>query len=104
VLVDTWLKNGATLFDWMSINEIGDLARAVRSAGLCIALAGGLTAGTLEALAAIAPDIVGIRTAACRNAERTAEVCEFAVREFRVALKGLSEVATSAGPPGHRAS
>jgi (5-formylfuran-3-yl)methyl phosphate synthase len=89
VLFDTCVKNGRTLPDLISTADLTVLGTRVRDAGLLLALAGGLSAKSLPALAGVRPDVIAIRTAACRNGNRAAEVAADAVREFRSAIEGL---------------
>ena len=87
VLLDTWRKDGSTLLDWINRDELRNLVESIRAQGMKVALAGGLAAGLVEEISALAPDIVGIRSAACREGQRTAEVSADAVRAFKSSLE-----------------
>ena len=87
VLIDTCHKDGSKLLDWLSIGELRRLARSIRRSGIKLALAGGLTADLVAEIAALEPDIVGIRSAACRGGLRTAAVSAEAVRRFKTSLE-----------------
>ncbi|MSR56391.1 MAG: hypothetical protein EXS05_01800 [Planctomycetaceae bacterium] len=86
VLIDTCTKGGQGVFDWLSVVAIRDLAEYARHCGLWFALAGRLTRSDLGDVRSVAPDIVGIRSAACRNGRRDAEIDIQAVQNFRRAL------------------
>lgn len=86
VLIDTFSKGDRRLIDWLPVERLNSLARLARSAGLTFALAGRLKLADVPELCAIRPDIVGIRSAACRAGIRTAEIDPDAVRAFRDAL------------------
>ena len=87
VLVDTFQKEGRSLVEVLSPKELQRIAAEVHGAGLPLAVAGSLRKADLPRLKPLAPQIIAIRSAACREGERTAEVCEAAVREFRNTLK-----------------
>jgi hypothetical protein len=65
VLFDTCRKDGRTLLDYVSLSELADILRQLRSVGKFAALAGGINRQQLPELAALGPDIVAVRTAAC---------------------------------------
>ena len=65
VMVDTAIKDGATLFDVMSFEEIREFVRAGHQAGLKVALAGSIRTEHMPALREINADIVGVRGAVC---------------------------------------
>ncbi len=64
-LVDTAVKDGRGLLDWLTEPALRALLAACRARGLSCGLAGSLRAADLPRIAALAPDIVGIRGAAC---------------------------------------
>jgi uncharacterized protein (UPF0264 family) len=86
VLFDTHSKGEQRLIGWLSIERLLALAAMARARGLSFALAGRLQTSDLPALRPVRPDIVGIRSAACRAGIRTGEVDPCAVRAFREAL------------------
>jgi uncharacterized protein (UPF0264 family) len=87
VLIDTFVKGKPGLFDWLTVKRLASLARRVRSRRLMLALAGKLQLEDVSRLLSIRPDIVGIRSAACRAGVRTDEIEAEAVRNFRLALR-----------------
>lgn len=64
-LVDTAVKDGRGLFAWLDDAALRRLVVACRSRGLTSGLAGSLRAEDLPRIAALDPDILGIRGAAC---------------------------------------
>lgn len=95
VLIDTFSKGDRRLIDWLSPERLNSLAGQARSAELTFALAGRLKLADVSELCAIRPDIVGIRSAACRAGIRTAEIDPDAVRAFRDALIGCPPLVLS---------
>lgn len=70
VMLDTYYKDGATLFDVMTVDELKEFCRYAHELGLLAALAGSINASHLANIHAIAPDIVGVRGAVCAGNER----------------------------------
>lgn len=64
-LIDTAVKDGRGLLSWMDRDALTSFVAACRTRQLLCAMAGSLTAEDLPGLAAIAPDLVGVRGAAC---------------------------------------
>jgi len=64
-LVDTLVKDGRGLFEWLDDAALASLVAHCRERDLLCGLAGSLTAADLPRVAAIRPDIVGVRGAAC---------------------------------------
>lgn len=86
LLIDTYTKQGRNLLDWLSVAEISELIEQSRSHNLKIALAGSLTFENLPFLSETPPDIIGIRSAACKGRIRTNQVEEEAIRIIRKQL------------------
>ncbi len=87
LLIDTFAKDGKGLFDWMTLDSLSALTVRAQQAGLLVALAGGLSIDDLDSLAKVGPDVVAIRGAACRGADRTAAVDRTAVERFASELE-----------------
>jgi (5-formylfuran-3-yl)methyl phosphate synthase len=88
-LVDTFVKDGRGLYGWLSESELGDLLAGTRAAGGTFGVAGQLRLGELCHIEA---DVVGVRSAVCRDGNRTApldrDLVVAAVAELRtLALK-----------------
>ena len=82
LLVDTFVKDGTNLLDWLPVKEITSLRKATAAHGLQLALAGRVTLMDLPMLLPLQPDIIAVRGAVCRSGERTAAVSEMLVAEF----------------------
>ena len=87
VLIDTWSKNSGRLLDSLNVEQLSELAARIQHSGRLFAVAGRLTIEMLAALAPIRPDVIAVRSAACRNQDRTAQVDADAVRQLRAELQ-----------------
>lgn len=86
VLVDTWSKQSGRLLDRLSVEQLCRLASTVQQSGRFFAIAGRLTVEMFPDLIAVQPDIIGVRSAACLNEDRTSRVAEDSVRNLRVCI------------------
>jgi hypothetical protein len=89
-LLDTAIKDGLTLFDFLDPKALRLLAEQAHEAGLLFGLAGALREQDLPLARDLGADVVGLRTAACRDnqrggpleAARVQRLCQFsAVRQ-----------------------
>jgi (5-formylfuran-3-yl)methyl phosphate synthase len=71
-LLDTAVKDGRGLFDWLTARRLEALVAEGHAAGLEMALAGALRLEDLSLVRATGADIAGVRAAACRDGRRTA--------------------------------
>jgi (5-formylfuran-3-yl)methyl phosphate synthase len=71
-LLDTAVKDGHGLFDWLTPEALAALVSEGHAAGLEMALAGALRAEDLAVVRATGADIAGVRSAACRDGRRSA--------------------------------
>jgi uncharacterized protein (UPF0264 family) len=85
LLIDTWDKSSGTLFDHWSAGELQSFISEVRSHDICIVLAGSLNGKSVITAARLAPDLVAVRTAACKGG-RTGTISETKVRELKNAI------------------
>jgi (5-formylfuran-3-yl)methyl phosphate synthase len=69
-LLDTAIKDGRGLFDWLTPGAVEMLVGAGHAAGLEMALAGALRDEDLSLVRATGADIAGVRAAACRDGSR----------------------------------
>ncbi len=86
VLLDTFWKDGQTLLDWMTPEQVAQLAAQTAKRAMTFAVAGSLRIESLSALADVSPDIIAVRTAVCRQGERSGSICPDAVRRFKAAM------------------
>ncbi len=70
-LVDTCVKDGRGLYGWLSESELADLIVRTHAAGASFAVAGQLTR---DQLCRVPADVVGVRSAVCRDGDRTGEL------------------------------
>jgi (5-formylfuran-3-yl)methyl phosphate synthase len=71
-LLDTAVKDGRGLFEWLAPEALADLVAEGHAGGLEMALAGALRAEDLGVVRTTGADIAGVRAAACRGGRRTA--------------------------------
>ncbi len=82
VMVDTAIKDGKTLFDNMSLEEIAVFVNSSKEAGVTVALAGSLKFEHSDWLLELNPDIIGVRGAVCVGTDRKTAICPQKTREF----------------------
>jgi (5-formylfuran-3-yl)methyl phosphate synthase len=87
-LLDTAVKDGRGLFEWLSPEALRALVVEAHVAGLDVALAGGLRAEQLCLVRETGADIAGVRAAACRGGSRTATLDAERIRRLRVECEG----------------
>jgi uncharacterized protein (UPF0264 family) len=99
VLLDTQVKDGRGLLDWLSADALADWVSTARESGLITAISGGLQAEDLPLAYEARPDIIGIRGAACTGG-RGGRVSQPRVRRFREALAwaALPQAGTAVRP------
>jgi uncharacterized protein (UPF0264 family) len=81
-LIDTAIKDGNTLFDYMTTEELTTLAQQAHSRGLLFGAAGALGEHQLSLLRVAGVDVVGLRTAVCRNGKRNGILDPIRVRNL----------------------
>jgi len=84
-LLDTAVKDGRGLLDWLSADELASLVADAHAAGLQVALAGALRAEDLPVVRAAGADIAGVRSAACGDGRRAGPLEPARVRALRAA-------------------
>ena len=84
-LLDTAVKDGRGLFEWLTPEVLEALVAEGHAAGLEMALAGALRAEDLTAVRATGADIAAVRSAACRDGRRTAPLDAERVARLRAA-------------------
>jgi hypothetical protein len=87
VLLDTYHKDGRSLLDWISVDDLSRLSKRIRAGGMVCAVAGGLRREMVGTLTPVAADILAVRTAACEDGRRTGKVTESAVLRFKSAMQ-----------------
>ena len=82
-LIDTLIKDGRNLFDFLSEEELRDIVLEGKKLGMSTALSGHLKLDDLDELARVNPDIVGVRGAVCSSGNRDRAVAWESVAEFK---------------------
>ena len=83
-MLDTAVKDGHTLFDYLDIDQLQEFVDEAHSYGLLTALAGSVKKEQLKPLHDIGCDVVGIRGAACVGGDRnTGKIHHTAVAELK---------------------
>lgn len=67
VLLDTWSKDGRSLFAWAAQSDLRRWLDGARTGGLLTALAGSLALDQVDLVSALDPDVLGVRGAVCEN-------------------------------------
>jgi uncharacterized protein (UPF0264 family) len=81
-MIDTGIKDGRSLFEFMSEEELTRFVDDARGLGLTTALAGTIKFEDLDVLRRINPDILGIRGVVC-GGDRNDEIKQELVEEFK---------------------
>jgi (5-formylfuran-3-yl)methyl phosphate synthase len=84
-LLDTAVKDGRGLLEWLSPDALVSLVDEAHVAGLQVALAGGLRGEDLPVILATGADIAGVRSAACSDDRRSGPLEPARVRAMRAA-------------------
>jgi uncharacterized protein (UPF0264 family) len=92
LLIDTFDKSRGHVFEHLADDELARLISMARRDGLRVALAGSLSLELLPRVVAIEPDIVAVRSAACRGG-RTGRVAAECVRRI------ARQLSTPLSPP-----
>ena len=86
LLLDTFVKDTTTLFNWVSPEQLSKLRQRCTVLGLRLALAGRLGPSHLPLLQGIAPDLLAVRGAVCDGSDRSKTVCQTMVQSLRMAM------------------
>ena len=82
VLIDTAIKKGGGLFDWLSEGKLLRLIARAHEAGLIAALAGSLRGQQLVNVIEMGADIIAVRGAACAWGDRQGQINPQRVRDL----------------------
>ena len=87
LLVDTYHKTGVPLTEIMSVDQLADLGSMLNQHGLFFAIAGQIQPNNVsDCLNVIRPQIIAVRSAACRHGDRTQPVSRSAVESLKRVL------------------
>jgi len=95
VLIDTWDKTGGGLRDHVTADRLESVRETTRAAGLLLALAGKVSLQDLPEVTRVQPDLVAVRSAACRDGRRELGIEAGRVRELADRL-GCASVSVGA--------
>jgi len=94
-LLDTAIKDGHNLFDFLAPEVVQSLVSEAHADNLLFAVAGALHAEHLPLALMTGADVVGVRTAACQDNRRTGQLDPEKIRRLRQQLiKPVSENAS----------
>ncbi len=85
-LIDTAIKDGRPVFDFLTAATLRDLVQEAHEAGLLFALAGTLRAEDLPTVGALGVDIAGVRSAACCAGDRNGPLSAESVQRLHTVL------------------
>ncbi len=94
MLIDTYVKNGTGVFGCLTTAELIRIAEQCRVAGVFMALAGQIGVSDLGAVAAVSPEIIGVRGAVCREGRQSSLEAEL-VQSFRNQLHEAFQVSVT---------
>ncbi len=83
-LLDTYVKDGCNLFEFLDPQDLRHLAEEAHKSGLLFGLAGGLRGQDLPVVRDLGADIAGFRTAVCRGNKRNGALDAERVRRLLV--------------------
>jgi uncharacterized protein (UPF0264 family) len=90
VMMDTLIKDGRTLFDALTVEEMTQFVSSAHAAGLNVALAGSIRTEHLEQLANTGVDVVGVRGAVCGANDRSTTIDPERAKQFIARANELS--------------
>ncbi len=82
VMVDTAIKDGKTLFDNMTFDEIREFIDKGKEAGLTVALAGSIKMDHANMLFELNPSLIGVRGAVCEGKSRKTRISPEKTKQF----------------------
>jgi len=69
-MLDTFIKDGKGLFDFLSVEQLKFFKNKAKKLNLEVALAGYLMKDSLPMIKEIMPDIIGVRSIVCEGYDR----------------------------------
>jgi uncharacterized protein (UPF0264 family) len=85
-LLDTWNKDGKTLLDYMTADEIAELVEGLKRMYITVAVGGSLRPEQLKQLKEVKPDFYAVRTSVCAAGKRDGVIDETRVKKWKEAL------------------
>ena len=98
-LIDTLVKDGRNLFDFIPEERLKEIVLEGKELGMSTALSGHLKMSDIDELSRVNPDIVGVRGAVCQKGDRDSRVHWESVAEFKrqLDLRATGEVEVYSG-------
>ena len=91
-MLDTYLKNGQKLFDFIDSEKLRKFVDKTHDFNLLAALAGSIEATDIKKLNELGTDVIGFRSAVCSDSDRKNGVLEVnRVRKIVEILRKLNE-------------
>ncbi len=87
LLLDTFDKTSGSIFDQADVPTLLGYRKAANAHGMALILAGSIRSESLPDVVAVAPQLVGVRGAACRGYIRGSTIDACRLSEFRSRLK-----------------
>lgn len=91
-MIDTFVKNGRSTFDYLQVNEVLEFKKLTHDRGMLFALAGSLKLEHAKVVCEVEPDIAGFRSAACSGGRVEGTVVRNKVEQLVKVYKRLTEV------------
>jgi (5-formylfuran-3-yl)methyl phosphate synthase len=82
-LLDTFQKDGRTLFDFMKPAEVIELIESLKRGGVIVALGGSLRPEQAKLLGETAPDYYAVRGSICVGGKRDAEIDPLRIKKWK---------------------
>ena len=76
ILIDTAVKDGRSTFEFMGMDELGEIRDRAHENDLFFALAGGIGWKHIDKVRTLKPDILGVRTMVCENGRKGRISCD----------------------------
>lgn len=70
VMLDTYIKDGKGLFDFLSVEQLLQFKNIASDLNLEVALAGNLRKDSISKIKEISPDLIGVRSVVCEGFDR----------------------------------
>jgi len=88
LMIDTFIKDGKNLFDFLKEKEISNFAKTSKELNFEVAVAGSLRNKEISTLKSIKEiEVIGVRGAACKNFDRKEEIDKNRVKELKENLE-----------------
>lgn len=85
-LLDTFHKDGRSLFDHLDYAEVAELIESLQKSGILVALGGSLKPEQVKLLGHVAPDYYAVRGSVCVGGKRDSELDPLRVRKWKDAI------------------